>query len=249
MVGAQVHVLDDRVTPDWVATEGLPEPELHETELLSWRMVAALSSRWPKSVGRIVERHECGGFYDQLQLQDLADRTLALPSPRPRISLNRPGSLWVFSQMGSVRWTWREIWNFLAHGGDAREAAVIVGAIAGLGRKEVASGPCFAEVALAFLEAVQEPGWSWRCAWPDSGEVSPWVERYRTSLARCKRRPVGGALPTIARIWGAVRDGEAAVIVDQQNLRTWVWVDGDVRQLSQGDPLERIATAVELVVA
>ncbi|HEV2809825.1 MAG TPA: hypothetical protein VGV93_05435 [Acidimicrobiales bacterium] len=249
MVGAQVHVLDDRVTPDWVATEGLPEPALHEAELLSWRMAAALSSRWPKSLGRMVERHECGGFYDQIQLQDLADRTLALPSPRPRIALNRPGSLWVFSQTGSVRWTWREIWSFLAHGGDPGEAAVIVGGIAGLGMKEVASGPCFAEVALGFVEAAQERGWSWRCAWPDSGEVSGWIERYKTPLARYKRSSVGAALPTIARIWGAVRDGEAAVIVDQQNLCTWVWVGGEVREVGAGDPLERIATAAELVVA
>lgn len=90
-VGAQVHVLDDRFTPDWVATEGLSEPNAPEIELLSWRMAAALASRWPRSLGRVVERHDCGGFYDQLQLQGAgADRTLDPPFPRPRITLHRP---------------------------------------------------------------------------------------------------------------------------------------------------------------
>lgn len=96
-VGARVHVLDDRRTPDWVAVKGLPEPGVDEQELLSWRLAAALSSRWPISLGRVVERHDCGGLYDQLQLQGTGDRRLDWPSPRPRVSLNRPGSLWVFS--------------------------------------------------------------------------------------------------------------------------------------------------------
>lgn len=248
-VGARVHVLDDRRTPDWVAVKGLPEPGVDEQELLSWRLAAALSSRWPISLGRVVERHDCGGFYDQLQLQGTGDRRLDWPSPLPRVSLNRPGSLWVFSQTGATRWTWRQIWNHLARGGDAGEAAAIVGAIAGLVQERHAAGPCFAEAAVAFLEAANEPGWSWRCAWPDGVEVSSWVERYRGALTRYSRASAGDVLPTIARIWGAIRDDEAAVILDQENLRAWMWIDGTVKELREGDPVERIRTAAKLVAS
>jgi hypothetical protein len=57
-----------------------------------------------------------------------------------------------------MRWTWREIWNHLVHGGDAPEAAAIIGAIAGLGKPVVSAGPCFAEVAVAFLDAAPGAG-------------------------------------------------------------------------------------------
>src|SRR5205823_4452233 len=79
------------------------------------------------------------------------------PFPRPRVSLNRPGSAWVFSQTGSTRWTWRQIWNHLAASGDADEAATIIGAVAGLGTREPNAGPGFAEMAAAFLDAVGSP--------------------------------------------------------------------------------------------
>lgn len=246
-VGAQVHVLDDRVTPDWVAVEGLSEPSVEDCELLSWRMAAALSSRWPRSLGRVVERNDCGGFYDQLQLQGVgSDRMLDPPFPRPRVTLNRPGSLRVWSQRGSERWTWREIWSHLAHGADPGQAAVTVGAIAGMGRSEPASAPCFAEVALAFLEAANDAGWTWRCAWPGDGEVSPWVEQYGVPLRRYSRTSAPGVLPTIARIWGAIREGEAAVIVDQENLRAWVEADGRLRELQGGDPVQRVVAMADL---
>jgi hypothetical protein len=201
-VGAAVWVVDARATPDWVVREGLPEPRDHEYEELSWRLAAALVNRWPKSLGRIVELHGAGGFYDQIQLQSISDLTLGPQSPRPRVSLNRPGSLWVFAQTGETRWTWREIWNHLAHGGDPDEAARIVGAIAGFRAGESRAGPGFADMACAFLDAAPEPLWSWRCAWADGGEPSPWVERYRGPLARYNRRPSDNKLPTVATDMG-----------------------------------------------
>ncbi len=246
-VGASVHVIDDRVTPDRVATEGLDAPGTHEYEGLTWRLASALSSRWPRSLGRAVELHDCGGFYDQIQLQGLADGALGTPSARPRVQLLRPGSVRVLSQSGSERWVWRDIWNHLAHGGDAGQAAVMIGAVAGLGHPEVAVRRSFAEVASALVEALPGAGWSWRCAWPDGGEVSSWVERYRRPLSRYSRASVRGALPTIARIWGAVRASEAAVIVDQLNLRVWAWSGRTVIEVIEVDPLRRIAASAKLI--
>lgn len=244
--GAEVHVLDDRATPDWVAQPGLPESSEHQYELLSWRLAAALCRRYPNALGRVVERHDCGGFYDQLQLQGRDDRRLGPPSPRPRISLNRPGSAWVFTQTGTARWTWREVWEHLGSGGDPDEAARIIGAIAGL-RKEAAAGPTFADMAHAFLEAAPGSGWQWRCAWPDEPVVAPWVERYRAPLNRYSRVSVNGNLPTIARIWGAVHDSEAGVIVDQETLRSWVLDGGQVRELLDADPFDRVGSAIAVV--
>ena len=164
-VGTDVYVLNDRATPDWVATESLDEPNADQLELLSWRMAAALSNRWPRSLGRVVEVHSAGGFYDQIELQGFSDRSLTLPSSGPRISLNRPGSLWVLSQAGSASWTWRGIWEYLAHEGSADEAAKVVGAMAGLGVREPPRQPSFAQTAVDLLEASPPlSGWSWRCA-------------------------------------------------------------------------------------
>ena len=84
-IGVEVHVLDDRFTPDWtIPDSALPEPDESDCELLSWRLASALSNRWPTSLGRVVETHDCGGFYDQIQLQPLSDRSLDWPAPRPR---------------------------------------------------------------------------------------------------------------------------------------------------------------------
>ena len=246
-IGVEVHVLDDRSTPDWTIPGGpLPEPDESECELLSWRLASALSKRWPTSLGRVVETHDCGGFYDQIQLQPLSDRSLDWPAPRPRISLNRPGSAWVFAQTGQPRWVWREIWNHLAHGGDADQAATTIGAIAGLGPQEPSTGAPFAQLAAVFLESVGDTGFSWRCAWPGENFISPWVDRYSGALARYRRTASAGSIPTIARIWGAIHDGAAAVIVDQENLRTWVWQEGTCVELQETDPLDRVAHAVRL---
>jgi hypothetical protein len=244
-VGADVYVLDDRSTPEWVAIEGLDAPELDQYELLGWRMAAALSSRWPRSLGRIVERHDAGGSYHQIELQGFSDRALNLPSPGPRVSLNRPGSLCVFSPLGSPRWVWREIWNYLAHDGDAAAAAVTVGAIAGLGAQEADEQPTFAQMALALLEATPGTGWSWRCASPAGGEVAGWVERFRVPLRRYGRTsPTTGTLPAVARIWGVVREGDANVIVDQDNSRIWVWDGASVRNLDDVHPTKRMEAAI-----
>ena len=249
-VDVTVHVLDDRATPDWVTAEGLDEAHADELELLSWRMAAALSNRWPRSLGRVVEVHGADGLYDQIELQGFSDRSLTLPSSGPRISLNRPGSLWVFSQSGSASWTWREIWAYLAHGGNADEAAKVVGAIAGLGMPELSKQPTFAQTAVDLLEASPLSGWSWQCATPGSNDVSQWVERFRVPLRQYGRTPAAvGRLPTIARIWGAVQDGAASLIVDQDNLRTWIWDGEFVRSLDEFSVNERLEACIGAITS
>lgn len=240
-VGISVHVLDDRLTPDWVAEPGLPEPNEKQCEALSWRLAAHLSRQHPVALGRIVEIHAMG-FYDQIQLQSLSDRTLALPSPLPRISLNRPGSAWVFSQTGAPRWTWREIWNHLAAGHDPADAATTIGTIAGLGPPHPAPTPCFAEMAAAFLE-IAGPEWSWRCAWPCHEDPSHWVNRFAKPLRRYRRTAPGDEIPTIGRIWGAIHNSEAVLIVDQQNLRTWMWINDGSQELANDHPIDRVVEA------
>lgn len=245
-IGVEVHVLDDRATPDWIASSGLAEPNEAVCEQLSWRLAAALAARWPTSLGRMVEVHDCGGFYDQIQLQPVNDRSLDWPAPRPRISLNRPGSAWVFGQLGQPRWVWREVWNHLAAGGDAEEAAATIGAIAGLGVKEIASGPGFAQLAAALHERADAPSISWRCAWPGENSIPSWVDRYSAVLTRYSRTAPPGSIPTVARIWGAEREGEALAIIDQENLRTWVWSGTSVVELRDSDPLDRIARIADI---
>lgn len=249
-IGVEVHVLDDRSTPDWTVPGGaLPEPDQSAYEQLSWRLASALSKRWPTSLGRVVETHDCGGFYDQIQLQPLRDRSLDWPALRPRISLNRPGSAWVFAQTGQPRWVWREIWNHLAVGGDVDQAAITIGAIAGMGPRERSSEATFAQLAAAFLTLVGEGGFSWRCAWSSENSVPSWVDLYSGPLARYSRTANVGSIPTIARIWGATRNGAAAAIVDQENLRTWVWQTGSCIELTDTDPFDRLAHAARLVSA
>lgn len=249
-IGVEVHVLDDRATPDWTVPGGpLPEPDESAYEQLSWRLASALSKRWPTSLGRVVETHDCGGFYDQIQLQPLGDRSLDWPALRPRISLNRPGSACVFAQTGQPRWVWREIWNHLAVGGDVDQAAITIGAIAGMGPRERSSEATFAQLAAAFLALVGEAGFSWRCAWTSENSVPSWVDLYSGPLARYGRTSDVGSIPTIARIWGAIRNGAAAAIVDQENLRTWVRQKGSCIELTDTDPFDRLAHAARLVSA
>jgi hypothetical protein len=242
-----VFVLDDRYTPDWVAHQELEEPDDSRYEYLSWKVAAALARRWPTSLGRVLEVHPLDGLYDMVRLQALADKALQYPSPLPRVSLNRPGSLWVHSQIGSERWAWRGIWNYLTNGGDVDEAARIVGEIAGLGSAEPAR-PTFAELAHTFLEAVGNADWSWRCAWSE-GYGSPetsWTHRYRPVLRQYYRKSSDGSkLPTIARIWGALHQGDAEVIIDQENLRIWVW-DGAPHELTEGGLADRVHQAARL---
>jgi hypothetical protein len=112
-------------------------------------------------------------------LQPVNDRSLDYPSPRPRISLNRYGSAFVFSPTLSWRWVWRDIWSHHAAGGDIDDAATTIGAIAGLGPREPSTGPRFAELAVRFLDRVGSRGWSWHCAWLDEGGVASLAEPYR----------------------------------------------------------------------
>ncbi len=248
-VGVVVHILDDRVTPEYTLGADLPEPDGSEREVLSWRLAASLSARWPSSLGRILEVHDGGGQYDQLDLRSTTDRALSVRSPRPRVSLNRAGSAWVFSQAGSVRWTWRHIWNYLAAGGDVADAAAKLAGVAGLGGPQASTDPTFAEMAVAFLDYVPGQQWSWRCAWTDNAVRSAVVDRFRVPLRRYNRASTGEALPTVARLWGAVGSGEALVIADQQNLRTWVWSSGAPQELMHARPVDRIRADARLVGA
>ncbi len=134
------------------------------------------------------------------------------------------------------RWVWREIWNHLAHGGDADQAAATFGAIAGLGRPEVATSPTFALLAEAFLELVDDPSLSWRCAWPGDNSTSSWLDRFSTAVTRYGRTAGSGALATVARIRGATHDGAAVAILDLVNLRTWVWHEDACVEPQDPDP-------------
>lgn len=241
-VGTSVHLLDARTTPERRSTETVePDPDVVET--LSWQLAAALSKRWPTALGRVVELHDGGGQYDQLQLQSVNDRAVHVPSPGPRISLNRAGSVFLFSPTGSWRWVWRNIWPHLAAGGDIDDAATVLGSIAGLGPPEHTEHPTFAELAAEFLEHVG-PGWSWRCA-AGGGDVESWLEPYRPVLRRYGREGHGWRLSTIARIWGAIRNGQAAVIIDQNDLRVWVNEAAGCREIDACDIRQGIHLAVE----
>ena len=221
LLGASVHVLDDRATPEWTVHESLPEPDRAETELHTWRLAAALSHRWPEALGRVVELHGAGGFYDQIELRHRNDRHLSHPSVGPRVSLNRPGSAWVFAQDGSPRWVWRGIWGYLANGGDVDEAAATIGAVAGLPDEEPATSATFAEVARDFLTAHPGEDWEWRCAWPGFPGIQHWAEPFAGQLTRYRRNSAADQdlLPSLARIWGAASGEVCGLLVDQQTLR------------------------------
>jgi hypothetical protein len=250
-VGADVAVLDDRKTPDWSIHKLGSEPTRESTERLSWRLAAALVHRWPKSLGRAVELHRGGGQYDEIQLQPRSDRRLDPPSPQPRISLNRPGSLWVWSALGADRWVWRGIWHYLTAGGNPAHAARLIGVTAGLRQEPPSKSPSFCELAAAFLEEVADPdAWTWRCAWStgDYGEgAALGLERFHRVLSRYSRMAAGHAVPTIARIWCAVRGGQAEVAMDQQNLRVWASTPHGITEAPQGDALDRMIFAARLV--
>ena len=154
----------------------------------------------------------------------------------------------MFGPPGRPRWTWRGIWNHLAAQGDVHEAARIVGAIAGLGRPEPPAEATFPQLAAAFLERLGSHRWTWRNAAPDAYTTSEWVERYRTQTKRYARTAPDGKIPPITRIWGAIDEsGEAAVIVDQRNLRVWAWSDNQCIEQTAGDPYRRIADAADIV--
>lgn len=222
-VGVEVHLLDDRAAPDWDNSADLPEPDRATTELLTWQLAAALTRRWPTALGRVVETHGAGGFYDEIRLQRTSDASVDWPAPGPRVVLNRPGSLRVFSPTGSSRWVWRGIWNHLAAGREVDSAADIIGVMVGLGGSAERQGdrPAFADLLVRFFEDESPGPLEWRCAWSPEAGVALWVDRYSKVLLRYSRSSTVGQLPTIARIWGGVRNGEAESIIDQINLRRW----------------------------
>jgi hypothetical protein len=97
-------------------------------------------------------------------------------------------------------------------------------------------GPKFAEVASQFLEAVDGSGWTWRCAWPNDGAIPTWVEQYRAVLQAYNLVPSADHLvPTIGRIWGALRDGDAVIIIDQETRRAWAVGSGILNELPRED--------------
>ena len=188
-----------------------------------------------------------GSTTNSISSRPLSGRS-ARPSSPLTVRLNRAGSLWVFGPSGRPRWTWRGVWNHLAASGDVHEAARIVGAIAGLGRPEPAPKPTFPQLAAAFLDRLGSHRWTWRNAAPDAGTTSEWVERYRSQTKRYGRTAPDGKIPPITRIWGAIDEsGEAAVIVDQRNLRVWAWSDNQCIEQTAGDPFRRIADAADIV--
>ena len=192
----------------------------------------------------MVERHGGGGQYDELQLQGRADNSLHWPSDSARISLNRHGSARVFSHLGEDRWVWSGIWSHLANGGDIDQAALELGAMAGLGEPTESPGTGLADLATRFLDTVHDPAWTWRCAWAE-GDLRSWVRDFQPSLRSYAHEGKDGSIPTIGRVWGAVRDGQAAVIVDQHNLRVWALIGGKPRKIEHDDPMQRIVNAAQ----
>jgi hypothetical protein len=247
-VGAEVWVLDERATPDWTIHADLPEPDIADLERHTWRLAAALSSLWPKALGRTVNTHPLDGFYDRIELRHRQDHAIILPHRATRVAVNRPGSLWVVGPAGTDRWVWRGIWSHIATGADPLDAARIIGAMAGL-PAEQQSASTFPVLAAAFLDAVDDGGWNWRCAWPDglAGDLEDRfrsiVRRYRTSTTDT----VPATLPTRARLWVAVRDDQAEVLVDQQDLRLWAWNGTAVVPITDADPVARIKRAATVV--
>lgn len=243
-VGILVYVVDDRATPDWDTTTEDPEPEEQEYELLTWRLTAELMRRWPKSLGAVYEAHPAGGMYDMIELRHIRSDAYG-STPAPSIAMNRPGSLWVFSPTGTDRWIWRGIWNYLAVGDNFSHAATVIGAMTGLGSSEETAQPTFGHLGAAFLEEVDQPGWIWRCAWPND-DGRRWIDRYGAWLGPYMTPTGDGTTPKLAQIWGAVREQQATVIVDQTSLRVWGLTPDGPTEFRDRDPLERIRRAAQV---
>lgn len=253
LVGVEVAVLDDRETPDWAVEAAGSVPTRQVIERLSWSLAGALVHRWPRSLGRVVELYRGVGQFDAIQLQSRNDRRLDSPSRQPRIALNRSGSAWVSSPLGTHRWVWRGIWRYLAEGGDLADAARVIGVTAGLPHETASKKPNFCELASAFLnEVTDRDAWSWRCAWA-SGHYErarmPGLERFHSVLTHYDHQAQPFEIPTIARIWCAVHHNQAEVAIDQQNLRVWVSTPDGVQEAPQVDAHERVLFVSRLVGA
>jgi hypothetical protein len=239
-IGIDVEVIDDRRTPELETTGELDSTREH-TEHLSWLLAAALYRRWPTSLGNVVHvNHEGGGLYDMLRMQSTKDHSFTVPSPLSRISLNRPGSVWVRSHQGTDRWVWRGIWSALQGGMDPDEAAETIGFIAGLPVDRSRDGANLPEIA-ALLTA-RSADIRWTCAWDTAcGDTRSREATIPPGLRGEFRRYRGSgqpdSIPSLARLWCAQENGVTRCVVDQKTLTGWttrggVWRKVEVRGLS-----------------
>lgn len=243
-----VLLLDDRQTPDREPKEDLPDPSPESVEHLSLRLAGELSRRWPVQLGRLVQRHDRGGGqYDELILQALQDRNWGQPSRGPRISVNRQGSLWIWNSRGDRRWTWRGIWSELQDGITVGEAAVLVGAMAGLPNEKALVPATIGSLATTFLDAVSDREvWMWRCALCPGDDPLD-LSAFGKAFGRYARSAAGDRIPTVARIWCALQHGVPRVAVDQENLRVWIATSDGPRELDDGDPTDRVRSAASIL--
>ena len=251
-VDVSVLVFDADYTPHKSYGAG-QEPAEHEREYHIWRYIAALQARWPKSFGRVVETNFADGFYELLSVRASSDDTFEHPSPRPRVLINRSGSVRVYSPLGSER-LYSPLWFSPLTGGDERDEVRVLGQFGDFGKPEAdpqAGQPTFALLAQTFIEHAPAHNWHWRSAWPDIGEPAWWVERWRTVLADVSSEQHGPHLPDLADFWGAVGGGvgesQADVLVQQRTLRIWVWYNNAIVEPQGADPISKTVAAASLV--
>ena len=90
------------------------EPSRQLIEAASWRLVCELCRRHPGF--QVVETHPGGGLYDCLDMFFAGDK----PPVRPRISINRAGSLHFFAASPSWK-QWETFWQDYLGASDPRE--------------------------------------------------------------------------------------------------------------------------------
>lgn len=245
-VACTVHVLDDRVTPrrESAAPAGhRPQPDL---ERHTWQLAAALTARWPRSLGRVAASVEIDGFYDFVVLQALSDRSTSWPAPRPRLKINRVGSVRIYAQTGHERWYWGNLWHHLHGGGELDQAVNDIGAGAGLGIAEALPTASFPQLALEVLNSATT-ALAWRCAWDPAYGPAGWLDSFPSIFGRYSRTAPDGRIPTVARLWAAVDpEGAPRVIIDHENLRTWVDAGGR-QEIRHEDPVKRAQLAAATV--
>lgn len=251
-VGVSVLVFDANYSP---LSPDASELELaeHEREHHIWRYIAALCARWPKSFGRVVETNFADGFYELLSIRSLNDDTFEHPSPRPRVMINRSGSVRVYSPLGNER-LYSPLWFSPLSGGDERDEVRALGQLGDFGKPEAdppSDRPTFALLATTFIEHAPGQNWRWHSAWPDIGEPAWWVERWRTVVAGVSAEPSGSHLPGLADFWGAIRggpgEGEADVLVHQRTMRVWVWHNNAIIEPQGADPISKMIAAADRI--
>lgn len=252
-VGVSVLFFDANYSPRSLDANE-QEPAEYEREYHVWRYIAALGARWPKSFGRVVETNFADGFYELLSVRSLNDDTFEHPSPRPRVMINRSGSVRVYSPLGNER-LYSPLWFSPLTGGDERDEARALGQFGDFGKPEAdppSGAPTLALLATTFIEHAPARHWRWHSAWPDIGEPAWWVERWRTVVAGVSTEPSGPHLPGLADFWGAIRgggpnEGEADVLVHQRTMRVWVWHNNAIVEPQGADPISKMVAAASLV--